>query len=88
MMVSKRVGGANSQSTLTFKLIDASGNAIQTPTELALSLDDASKKAGVLFDDGTPILIRSPILYTAPSVATYEVYSPRFAVAKSAYLIS
>ena len=52
-MVSKRVGGANSQSTLTFKLIDASGNAIQTPTELALSLDDASKKAGVLFDDGT-----------------------------------
>ena len=52
-MVSKRVGGASSQSTLTFKLIDASGNAIQTATELALSLDDASKKAGVVFDDGT-----------------------------------
>jgi prepilin-type N-terminal cleavage/methylation domain-containing protein len=47
-----------------------------------------SASPNVLFDDGTPILIRSPILYTAPSVPTYEVYSPRFAVAKSAYLIS
>jgi len=52
-MVSGRVGGAKSQSTLTFKLIDATSSPIQLPTDLNISLDDISIKGGIVFDDGT-----------------------------------